>query len=291
MKILALVIALSTTISVQSTKIPLGPTVHVFSKAYHVESCPRLRGQEAQTTSLYQAIKSLLSPCSECRPNENGEIRSYVSNNTAAIGREADAAREAVRVAGPFMRVTERDARRIVALVVKDLADTTYDQRARDLERSGFRVIFAMQAQEVSPDFTGDPVDLYRDDSLDVVLFGPATTFSFTVAENLRKLEPVSAIWRDVVSIAVSPRSISSPDIEKVVLRRNGVAVAPLSSTLKQTVMTTRMGASFTVHAGILTYPYSAFAPTVDNLDITLIPAIGDNTVKRFTRADLRKIQ
>jgi hypothetical protein len=86
--------------------------------------------------------------------------------------------------------------------------------------------------------------------------------------------------------VQVEPQQIDAADIIKLVVQRDGVAVAPLSGKLEPRSLKTRMGAERVIHAGTLFFPCSAFAAGA-TVTITAIPESGANIVTRVTSEDL----
>ena len=79
-------------------------------------------------------------------------------------------------------------------------------------------------------------------------------------------------------------------DIVKVVVERNGVVVAPLLNGLTPTPFSNKMGATTSLHAGILLYPCSAFTADAA-FTITAIPEQGDNIIKKLSLGELRSLR
>src|SRR5260370_36273075 len=91
------------------------------------------------------------------------------------------------------------------------------------------------------------------------------------------KMEPVEeAVVPVGHAVVVTPARFDSPDIIKVVVKRNGEIVPPIANELKPKVLSNRMGASTTLHAGYVLFPCSAFAPNGIG-SITAIPETGTN--------------
>jgi hypothetical protein len=90
--------------------------------------------------------------------------------------------------------------------------------------------------------------------------------------------------------VIVKASTIEAPDIEKVVISRNGSIATPLQILLFPQRLTTAMGASVVVHQGVVTYPPSTFDPSA-SVVLTAIPATGHNIVATISQDDLQKIQ
>lgn len=132
---------------------------------------------------------------------------------------------------------------------------------------------------------------IYYDERLMIGLFTPYAVYRVGLTEALRKRDPIDAVpWITTAFVSVSPSQISSPDIIKVIVERDGKVVPPVSSTLKPQVFTTRMGAKELIHSGRVHYPMSAFAPGATVL-ITAIPESGPNLSLKLTDEQLRTLR
>ena len=138
------------------------------------------------------------------------------------------------------------------------------------------------------------PAESRRVDALDVYVTGPLFRLFADVRERVRKFEPVvtPSVWLPEVYVSVQPKQIGSPDIEKIILQRNGKVVPPLRTTLIAREMVTAIGAKSMIHSGVVTYPLSAFEPGVGvTVTITAIPAFGSNITRTFDSLELRAVQ
>ncbi len=92
--------------------------------------------------------------------------------------------------------------------------------------------------------------------------------------------------------IGINPTRIDSPDIEKVIVQRNGVTVALTASSLSLRQLTSSMGAKTQLHAGTVSFPLSALEPgTGVSVKIILVPATGNNIIRTYGSIDLRAFQ
>jgi hypothetical protein len=133
-------------------------------------------------------------------------------------------------------------------------------------------------------------ITIHYSDELMIALFPPYHSYRFAVMEALRKRDPVAAVpVPSGVVVAVSPSQIDSPDIVKLIVERDGRTMAPVSSTIAPTVLTTRLGAKAMLHKGDITYSCAVFAPGA-TVTATAIPASGSNFVKKFSQAELTLI-
>jgi hypothetical protein len=141
------------------------------------------------------------------------------------------------------------------------------------------------------PSFSIRPIVEGFDFGLDISVVGPVGSFLSGVRESIRKMEPIGhPSWPTYVSVIVKASTIEAPDIEKVVISRNGSIATPLQILLFPQRLTTAMGASVVVHQGVVTYPLSAFDPGA-SVVLTAIPTTGHNIVATISQDDLRKIQ
>jgi hypothetical protein len=114
-----------------------------------------------------------------------------------------------------------------------------------------FRTAFLTAAQKLAPEFTGmQSVVLSK--ALTILISGPLGLFLIDAGERVRKFEPLTPphAWRPEVDIIIGPDQIDAPDIEKVIVQRNGVIVPPLRTALIAREMVTRMGAKSMIHVG-----------------------------------------
>lgn len=133
-------------------------------------------------------------------------------------------------------------------------------------------------------------VEILEAPALRISAHGPMAAVQMRVRESARRQEPLGTLsLLPIVGVVVSPLQIDAPDIDKVVLRRDGTIIAPVSDGLKPQEMTTRMGARAVVHSGVITYPVAAFGPGA-TVVITAIPVSGRNVEKRFSEQELTRI-
>lgn len=187
-------------------------------------------------------------------------------------------------VLGQAIKVSEAQAR--------DWA--TYSAQKSGGDPKAFGEAFMPLVRILAPEYGLDPFNLgvtvYRTDALDITVLGQVAVFHTAFAERIRKMESTDSVpWRPGVFVVVWPRQIGSPDIEKIVLKRNGVIVEPVSTTLRVTNLSTASGATRSIHQGDVAFPASAFAPGAEVVLIA-IPAAGENIVWTFKESELKKI-
>lgn len=151
------------------------------------------------------------------------------------------------------------------------------------------KVLAALDAAIKSPsaafvDFIDSP------DGLFFTVQSPAQAYRYAVSEALRKRNPIeSADAINAIAIDVTPTQIDAPNIEKVLVERNGQLVAPLTSSLQPRVMTTRLGGKEVINGGRLTYSCSSFFPGA-TVVVTGIPSVGVNMVRSFDEESLEAL-
>lgn len=109
----------------------------------------------------------------------------------------------------------------------------------------------------------------------------PAMALGFLMSERLRKGEALDAALGfpiDAIGIVVTPTTLNSPDIVRVILAVNNQRIDPVASTLKPVVLSNRLGATITKHSGAVYFPLSALEKPGVAL-ITLVPEAGENIV------------
>jgi hypothetical protein len=123
------------------------------------------------------------------------------------------------------------------------------------------------------------PIVLNAPPDLSAEVFPIYLRYRTLFAERLRKMEPTNAIpFIPAVSVHITPKQFTSPDVIKVVVFRNGKEVQPISSTLTPRTFQNALGGVVSLHAGVVAFPQDAFAPG-GLVVVTLIPEVGDNMV------------
>lgn len=130
-------------------------------------------------------------------------------------------------------------------------------------------------------------VTVWMNDSLTIMVLFPYGTFRIGLTEALRKKESITNVQVPIgPTVVVSPSRIDAPDIEKIIVERDGQIVEPLSNLLSPQELATAMGAKRMIHAGAVLYSCSAFAPG-GRVVVTAIPRFGANMVKTVSAEDL----
>jgi hypothetical protein len=128
-------------------------------------------------------------------------------------------------------------------------------------------------------EFESFPISIVRREDLTLLLSTPYMTYRRAVAEYLRSGETLANVpWAPAAVVTVSPAQIGSPDIIKVIVERDGKAVAPLENLLRPMSFANGNGQTAIIHAGEVRFPVSAFAPGA-SVTVTAIPAAGASFV------------
>ncbi|HKW00995.1 MAG TPA: hypothetical protein VJN96_14310 [Vicinamibacterales bacterium] len=278
---------------------------------YHTADCPfvKAQGYEMVPATIQEVALGRLSACTVCHPrtksveeaidqwradqaaaekarqNKAAADAAARAETAAAAARaksEAAAAERKRREAEPLIRVTEAKLRPVIM--------SAMSQAHNDTKVFDSTLLPSLQA--IAPDYQG-PVPIVSSSDLVVLAQGPVARLHVAAREAVRKFESLPAVlWSNDVDLVVAPTRIDSPDIEKIVVQRNGLAVAAIRSSLALRQLSTAMGASKMIHSGSVTFPLSAFDPGAGvTATVILIPSTGDNIVRSFGSIELRAFQ
>lgn len=110
--------------------------------------------------------------------------------------------------------------------------------------------------------------------------------------ERSEMAEPTAVVWDPTYSVLIKPKQINAPNIERIVLQRNGIVIPPEISTLQPSIQVTAMNAKAIINEGSVIFPASAFEPAPNlSLKLIAIPAVGDNIIHVFTNRELHSIR
>jgi hypothetical protein len=286
------------------------------ASTYHLADCAftKSSGYVMVPATIDEVLSSKLSACTICHPERNPDVVAAVAAAKAAAAEAAAAAERATAAKAK----AEGDAR---AATAKAAADAKAADAAAELKRlentrvmrlTNLRlrpvVTAALNAAKndvaafdqkikdslatLAPDYRG-PVSLVETAGLSVTATGPVARMHMAAREAVRKSGPMPAVtWTEEIQIAVSPSRADSPDIQKVLVERNGVAVAPIRSTLQARELTNARGAKARVNAGDVVFPIAAFNNGAGvTVKITLVPASGASIVRTLNSIALRGLQ
>lgn len=187
----------------------------------------------------------------------------------------------AATLAAAPQQVTEDQARAFAATAATQAKgnERTFERAFRDLVRG------------VIPGYDAETVTIHYQEGLSIWLAGPLSSFHRAATATIRKMEKLESIeWDKGADIVVYPSRIDAPNIEKIVVTRDGQVIDPISNTLTAVEMESRMGAKVKIGAGIVSYSLETFA-TGAEVVVTVIPASGRNLSKTLKDSDLKKIR
>jgi hypothetical protein len=78
--------------------------------------------------------------------------------------------------------------------------------------------------------------------------------------------------WHNEIRVVVEPYTLDAPNIDKVVVTRDGQPVKPISEKLIPSRLSNLAGGSTTVNAGWVGFPTGAFAPGAE-VEVIAIPS------------------
>jgi hypothetical protein len=244
---------------------------------------------ERSKIAAAEADRKAMSEKAAAEADASKKLRELLAAERASAKQRADdeaLAERKRREAEPLARITESTARE---LLTKAAREAKNDPNA--FTASALSAIAAL-----SPEFgfVGGLQKVIASDALDIDVAGPVFRLMSDLRERVRKFEALvpSPAWAPEMVILVGPKQIGSPDIEKIIVQRNGEIVSPLRTTLSPRVMVTAIGAKQLIHSGTVSYPLSAFEPGAGvSVTIVAIPASGANITKTFGSLDLRALQ
>ena len=154
-----------------------------------------------------------------------------------------------------------------------------------------FKAIFQGRVKSVMP--TYEPfIPINLTDGVVITASGPTGMFQTLLTEQFRKFEPLDKVpFEQFVGVTVSPDTLNSPDIIKVVVVRN--AQAPINATRSMLIardMTNAMGAKTSKHAGTAYFSLDVFASDA-KITIIAVPESGANIIKDLTPAELARLR
>lgn len=241
-------------------------------------------------TFIYYEDELILKfkPCERCKLEilagaERAKATKAANEGAERAKREAGEKARMNRLNGPLPPLS---AATVQALAAKVAASADNNEEV-------FTRVFTALIRSQSPESDG-PFVLHSSAELIVNVTGPVWRYGTAVAERVRKFiaAPAAVAWNPTYSVAIVPRQIDAPDIERVIVQRNGVQVSALNTSLKPQTMITKMGAKTTINAGVVNFPASAFTPDKSvEVKVTLIPAVGSSIVHVFTNEELHSIR
>jgi hypothetical protein len=127
--------------------------------------------------------------------------------------------------------------------------------------------------------------------SITIAASGPTGMFEIQFLNRIRRFESIEKMeWAPYVAVHVSPQTISSPDIDRVIALRDGKPHEPLKSMLVPTPMQSGGGATVVRHAGSALFDPAVFAPGAE-VTIVAMPVTGQNIVKKLLPSELAALR
>jgi hypothetical protein len=140
-------------------------------------------------------------------------------------------------------------------------------------------------------DFESFPVSIVKREDLTVTLTTPFMGFRRALVEHLRMRQPLDEVrWVENVVIAVSPERLAAPDIERLIVERDGQTVTSVQSRLRPMTFTNGHGETATIHAGELHFPAWAVAPGAAVV-VRATTKDGTEFVREIPESELRRLR
>lgn len=140
-------------------------------------------------------------------------------------------------------------------------------------------------------EFESFPISVVRREDLLVTLSSPYMSYRRVIVDALRTKRPILGVaWVDAVVLSVSPARLTSPDIERVDLTRDGREMPPQKDGLRPMTFSNGSGEQGTLHAGDIQWPVSAFAPGA-SVVVTLHTRNSEPFVYEFSHAELTTLK
>jgi len=124
-------------------------------------------------------------------------------------------------------------------------------------------------------------------DEITIGVVFPFVKFREDLIDAVRRREPTDKVTaRDYISVVVIPKTINSPDIERVIVDRDDLEIGPFETKLASITLQTALGATVVRRAGELIFPCEAFLPGARKLRVTAIGTAGI-ILNEFTDKDV----
>ena len=147
------------------------------------------------------------------------------------------------------------------------------------------------RVRETWGDLETFPLSIVRREDLLVTLSTPYLSYRRAVIDVLRTKRPIATVpWTDAAVVSVSPARLGAPDIDSVVLSRDGREVPPTRNTLRAMTFTNGAGDQGVLHAGDVHFPPAALAPGAQ-VTLTVRPRDGEPFVYAFSETELASLK
>jgi hypothetical protein len=166
-------------------------------------------------------------------------------------------------------------------------------QASRDSRGDSSELVLALDQRIRAEwgDFESFPLSIVRDEELLVAVTAPYMSFRRSLVDVLRSGRPIGdAQWTGTVVVAITPRRLDAPDIESVVLSRDGRSVAPVRSELRPMTFSSGTGDERVLHAGDMHFAASAFS-SGGKVVLTLAPHGRDPILYAFSDEELSSLR
>jgi hypothetical protein len=166
-------------------------------------------------------------------------------------------------------------------------------QAARDAKGDPTEIVIALdrRIRERWGDFESFPLTIVRDEDLLVSVTAPYMSFRNSLVDMLRSRRPIDqAVWTNMVVVAITPRRLGAPNIESVVVSRDGRTVVPVRNALRLMHFSSGTGDEGVLHAGEVGFSSPAFLPG-SKVVLTLTPRGGNPIVYAFSDDELRTLK
>jgi hypothetical protein len=238
-------------------------------------------------------------------PQDRNPAQSNGSGSDGAV-RYGETVALCRRLVNRRCRLTPRDAAWCVGVIVMfgsavpasgQARESIRESRVRELARQAERdargdateivISLDQRVRERWGDFESFPLTIVRDDDLLVTVTAPYLSFRNSLVDMLRSGRPIDqAVWTNMVVVAITPRRLGAPNIESVVVSRNGRPVVAVKNALRPMRFSNGTGDEGVLHAGEIGFSPSAFLPGATTV-LTLTPRDGDPIVHGFSDDEL----
>lgn len=184
---------------------------------------------------------------------------------------------------GSIQRLSEATVRAVAAEAVSADGDVKAFQRE-----------FAARLAKLSPGSNYQILPLVVGSAatkLSVGAYGPISGFYVSASDLVRKMAPITgAVWTEGITVFVIPLTTGAPNVERVIVLRDGKMISAVSGSLRPVELGGRTGETATLNGGRLVYPLSAFDPGAD-VRIELFLADRDPIVTKLSRSDIAMLR
>lgn len=177
----------------------------------------------------------------------------------------------------------------------RDLRSTAQQLRTKLPDDEFFAALDRAAGVRYSDQLAKGFIPITQSDELSILIMPPYWAYRFDVLKALLSdstWDPLEEGWVGRLAVSpgievhVSPTTMTSADIVRVVVKRDARTIAPLVTSLEPQPVMTRLGATAMLHQGTVLFPCSAFLPDA-RVTVTAIPASGRPFTRTLTRDEL----